>query len=245
MIRFNNKPLNEGFDIDEIGQFDFNKDIEVKKERVGKHSKLYDSLVRIKSKKINKFSDLDDDEVNDLVYVYRNHEDLDQDIEDLVNDNEFYDEFILPVIVMKFVEDCVLGSDGTDDWEEIIEQLQEIDSRDNNLYSVYTVDSKEDLHEIVKACINDIRSDMNLNWIDVSEIDDMDHMFFNLGFDGDVSLWDVSNVTTMRAMFFANPDFDCDLSEWDFSNVTDTKRMFELCSDEMISFWDEIKVEND
>ena len=38
-------------------------------------------------------------------------------------------------------------------------------------------------------------------------------------FNGDISLWDVSNVTNMSGMFYESK-FDGDISDWDVSKVT-------------------------
>ena len=40
-------------------------------------------------------------------------------------------------------------------------------------------------------------------------------------FNGDLSNWDVSNVTDMHSMFCEAESFNGDLSNWDVSNVTD------------------------
>jgi surface protein len=53
----------------------------------------------------------------------------------------------------------------------------------------------------------------------------MKNMFFDSKFDGDISKWDVSNVTDMSYMFYASK-FDRDISEWDVSNVIDMSHMF-------------------
>ncbi len=66
-------------------------------------------------------------------------------------------------------------------------------------------------------------------------------MFRNcLGFNGDLSGWDVSSVTTMNGMFFANTTFNEDLSSWDVSNVTDMSYMFSgaIAFNQDISSWD-------
>ena len=51
-------------------------------------------------------------------------------------------------------------------------------------------------------------------------------MFFNSQFNGDISKWDVSNVTNMSCMFDYNSQFNGDISKWDVSNVTDMSNMF-------------------
>ena len=45
-------------------------------------------------------------------------------------------------------------------------------------------------------------------------------------FDGDISTWDVSKVTTFQSMFRAAQKFDGDISKWVTSNVNDMMMMF-------------------
>ena len=45
-------------------------------------------------------------------------------------------------------------------------------------------------------------------------------------FNGDLSGWDVRNVTDMSGMFDGAAAFNGDLSGWDVRNVTDMRRMF-------------------
>ena len=66
---------------------------------------------------------------------------------------------------------------------------------------------------------------------DVSSVTDMSYMFSSSSFDGDLSSWDVSSVTDMSHMFFYASDFDGDLSSWDVSSVTDMSSMFDAASD--------------
>jgi surface protein len=46
------------------------------------------------------------------------------------------------------------------------------------------------------------------------------------GGNGDISNWDVSNVTNMSQMFRNNWGFNQDISSWDVSNVTNMESMF-------------------
>ena len=71
---------------------------------------------------------------------------------------------------------------------------------------------------------------------DVSNVTDMRHMFYyceKLKSVGDISDWNVSNVTDMSGMFYNCEKLKSvgDLSEWDVSNVTDMSFMFYDCKE--------------
>lgn len=62
---------------------------------------------------------------------------------------------------------------------------------------------------------------------DVSNVTTMYDMFSNFwGFNQDISKWDVSSVTNMGSMFYAVNQFNQDISGWDVSNVTNMDHMF-------------------
>ena len=104
-----------------------------------------------------------------------------------------------------------------------------IDSED---HCEYFPDTKEELIENIKECFNDKR--YNLNCIDTSKITDMSYVFkliteaHNVNFD--ISNWDVSNVEDMQHMFFNCINFNCDLSKWNISNVKNMDHIFYNCN---------------
>ena len=75
------------------------------------------------------------------------------------------------------------------------------------------------------------------NW-DVSNVSNMVSMFSHSTFNGNISNWDVSNVSNMNHMF-SSSTFNGDISNWDVSNVSNMKRMFYYSSfNGDISNWD-------
>ena len=89
------------------------------------------------------------------------------------------------------------------------------------------------------------RADLNI--IDTSAVRKMDGVFFNDGlgydeskFNGNVSKWDTSNVSTMNNMFGRATAFNQDISNWNTSNVTNMGNMFKEASafNQDISNWD-------
>ena len=89
----------------------------------------------------------------------------------------------------------------------------------------YKPSDNEHLKQIIKAYIEQIDIDADLNWIDTSEITDMSNLFAYSEFNGDISKWDVSNVTDMGNMFYSSK-FNGDISQWDVSKVTNMSNMF-------------------
>ena len=104
----------------------------------------------------------------------------------------------------------------------------------------YFPKTKEKLQDIIKYRIKVEGNEVNLNDIDVSAINDMSELFLWSDFNGNISGWDVSNVTNMSFMFASCEYFNQDLSNWDVSNVSDMAFMFNECEsfNQDISAWD-------
>ena len=74
---------------------------------------------------------------------------------------------------------------------------------------------------------------IDISYWDVSNVKSMRHMFFEceeLESVGDISKWDVSNVTDMRFMFLDCKKFNQDISKWNVSNVRYHVYTFYNCS---------------
>ena len=119
----------------------------------------------------------------------------------------------------------------------------------------YQPKTKAELIEAIKKEIYEIqRTKDNPNWqadlncIDTSLITDMSYLFseeYGLNkFNGDISNWNVSNVTDMSRMFDSS-QFNGDISNWNVSNIENIEWMFahsQFNGD--ISNWDVSNVEN-
>ena len=69
--------------------------------------------------------------------------------------------------------------------------------------TVKTVNATNDtIKDDVKNAIEKYGNDCDLNFIDVSNVTNMDNLFYGLDFKGDISKWDVSKVSTMSCMFY-------------------------------------------
>ncbi len=69
-------------------------------------------------------------------------------------------------------------------------------------FTAKQVTSRNELVQEIKKAIRERGVTANLNYIDTSLITDMSQLFKDdTTFNGDISKWDVSQVTTMRQMF--------------------------------------------
>ena len=109
--------------------------------------------------------------------------------------------------------------------------------------------TKNELFKILYDEIDNKGPKCSLNHIDTSQIEDMSNLFswtHSLAhWNGDLSEWDVSNVTNMIEMFKGSA-FNGDLSRWDVSRVENMRDMFESAhfNNDSICDWDVSNVEN-
>jgi hypothetical protein len=83
----------------------------------------------------------------------------------------------------------------------------------------------------------------DLNYIDVSEVDDLSSLFVSSDFNGDISQWNTSNAFSMENMFNGSK-FNGDISKWNVENVKYMDYMFANSNfDQDLSNWKPYKVE--
>jgi surface protein len=114
--------------------------------------------------------------------------------------------------------------------------------------STNTPTNIRELAKIIKDECSKNGWECNLNHIDVSKMTRLDNLFTMINglseFNGDISKWNVSNVTNMSGMF-AGSKFNGDISQWDVSKVDDMARMFANSKFEGdINNWDVANVED-
>ena len=104
-----------------------------------------------------------------------------------------------------------------------------------NKYNYYPK-TKRELHNLINQLIEERGNKGDFNDIDTSKITDMSGLFDNIDndnrdkFNGDISNWDVSNVTYIIYMFYNCNSFNQNISEWNVSNVKYKSDMFYNCS---------------
>lgn len=117
--------------------------------------------------------------------------------------------------------------------------LDKDNTKDHLSHYEYTA-TDDTIRKIVKDILWAKGEDADLNNIDVSAVTNMSNVFDSMGFRGDISQWDVSNVKTFRRMFNECTKFDCDISNWNTKNAVDMSEMFRRCHkfNQPIGKWD-------
>ena len=102
----------------------------------------------------------------------------------------------------------------------------EINTGDLKYDNIVKATNKTQLLQLLYTGIILLGHQGNFNWIDTSSITDMEGLFEDSIFNGDVSRWDVSNVENMNKMFHNAYLFNQNISNWDVSNVRTANYMF-------------------
>ena len=92
-----------------------------------------------------------------------------------------------------------------------------------------TYTTRDDLKAAVDTCLYNDRTGQscNMNSWDVSQVTSMYAMFYMASaFNADISAWDTSSVTNMEYMFRGATSFNADISAWNTSSVTSMSSMF-------------------
>jgi hypothetical protein len=95
---------------------------------------------------------------------------------------------------------------------------------------------KDNLKELIEQEMASNGNECDLNHIDVSQVEEMDYIFFQSEFNGNISEWDVSNVKYMFAMFIGSK-FNGDISKWDVRKLENMDHMLSDTFNGDISNW--------
>jgi surface protein len=85
--------------------------------------------------------------------------------------------------------------------------------------------SNDNIKEIVDQEIRRFGNNANLNHLNVSAVTEMNELFGDSNFNGDISQWDVSSVESMIGMFYSS-SFNGNISSWDTKNVKNMTGVF-------------------
>ena len=179
------------------------------------------------------------------------------------NEESFYDYNEKEALIYRKIENKIQNIQPISDEEflyyfkmnnDLIDKLLDADKISNNYYIMdkiikynltYKVSSKEKLREII--CNYSKKNPTgSLNWIDTSQITDMSNLIRDTDYGGDISKWDVSNVTDMSFMFSCAYGFNQPIGDWDVRKVNNMQQMFNGARtfNQPIGDWDVSNVTN-
>ena len=102
------------------------------------------------------------------------------------------------------------------------------------------------IKKVVHEEINRLGVNADLNHIDISECTQLNSIFPNTGFCGDVSKWNTENIEHMQFTFYKCAKFNGDLSNWSTGKVISMQGMFCECAkfNQDITRWNVSNVES-
>lgn len=92
-------------------------------------------------------------------------------------------------------------------------------------FGPFVPESKDELKKHIQRVLADQGPSVDLNYIDVLRVTNMDGLFMFSRFNGNIARWNVSNVDSMVEMFYECA-FNGDISDWDTSRVENMANMF-------------------
>lgn len=95
---------------------------------------------------------------------------------------------------------------------------------------IISVSNKQNLVDVIYIGRDLLGDNGNFNWIDVSAITDFSLLFYHSSFNGDISLWNVSNGINFAGMFSNASKFNKPIGDWDVSNAKFMNAMFSNAS---------------
>ncbi len=107
--------------------------------------------------------------------------------------------------------------------------------------------NKAALQAEIRKAIGTHGNNVNLNYIDTSDVTDMSWLFKDKAtFNGDISKWNTSKVTNMIGMFMGAKAFNQPLNNWNVSKVTNMQAMFLAAEafNQSLTKWNTSKVTN-
>jgi surface protein len=117
--------------------------------------------------------------------------------------------------------------------KQLVSEKLLIRNKPDKVDTTFFPETTQELKNLIYNEIEKHGVECSLNHICTSKITNMSGLFNGRNnfpllkkFNGDISLWDVSNVTNMSGMF-EESDFDGDLSKWDVSRVQTMESMFD------------------
>ena len=156
---------------------------------------------------------------------------LNEDLNMILSDDDFEEPEIDLGVHMANIQKNILSDSILKKCKEQDTQgLKELINNWNGEKPIFFA-SDDNIKDVVDFSVEALGDKANLNWIDTSNVTNMSELFSGevLGaqnpFNGDISQWNVSNVTNMFSMFWKSK-FNGDISGWDVSNVINMKRMF-------------------
>ena len=91
---------------------------------------------------------------------------------------------------------------------------------------IIAVSDKQNLVDVIYIGRELLGDNGNFNWIDVSAITDFSLLFYHSSFNGDISLWNVSNGINFAGMFSNASKFNKPIGKWNVSNAKFMNAMF-------------------